>query len=418
MSTFTFETVLDTKEPFSLELLGAPSASISHQLSGALHLHVHKPVQLKQLSVAFIGEAYLTYNTSVVSVKSEAVNLCRSEHNIVDAPTTYQPGDYSFPFSLTIPGNLATTDSSKLKAGTFFWGYDLITCAVPVGLFARRKVSRQTVKVKRVSVQPSETADVRFGAKRAGEFECSLYAPKVVNTAQNMVHASIYLHPFSQKHRVKDVQVIVIQTEKVDFDSRVIESSIGDIRGFMPNPNDVDSINAKSMERTPLAKSSDAKPISKTVTVPNPDQESFTTAWGREFPVELVIDLIPGELLPSEELPWISVAHGIRFTINFADPAIKPLNVMAPFTAAHILDELWSLQDSHDGITPPDYGEEVDHATLLDSNTSRVSRATIHHEMYPEREPVVPDLVDDLPPNYDNEEECPVPYEKSEGSSN
>ncbi|KAG0312578.1 hypothetical protein BG000_006195, partial [Podila horticola] len=311
--------------------------------------------------------------------------------------------------------NLATTDSSKLKAGTFFWGYDLITCAVPVGLFARRKVSRQTVKVKRVTVQPSETADVRFGAKRAGEFECSLYAPKVVNTTQNTIHASIYLHPFSQKHRVKGIQAIVIQTEKVEFDSKVIENSIGNLRGFMPNPKDVDSINTKSMERAPLAKSNDAKPISKTVTVPNPDYESFTTAWGRECPVELEIELIPGELLPSEELPWISVAHGIRFTINFADPAVKPLNVMAPFTAANILDELWSLQDSHDGITPPDYGEEVDHSTLLDSNTSRVSRATIHHEVYPEREPVVPDLADDLPPNYDNEEECPVPYEKSEG---
>jgi hypothetical protein len=187
----------------------------------------------------------------------------------------------------------------------------------------------------------------------------------------------------------------------------------------MPNPNDVDSINnIKSTERSPLAKSNDAKPISKIVTVPNPDHESFTTAWGRESPVELVIELIPGELLPSEELPWISVAHGIRFTINFADPAVKPLNVMAPFTAANILDELWSLQDSHEGITPPDYGEAVDHATLLDSNTSRVSRATIHHEVYPERDPVVPDLADDLPPNYDNEEECPVPYEKSEGGSN
>ncbi|KAF8925157.1 hypothetical protein CPC16_010556 [Podila verticillata] len=417
MSAFTFETVLDTKNPFSLELLGAPSATVRHQLTGTMHLHVQKPVQFKLISIAFVGEAYLTYTTNVVSVKSDAVQLCRSEHNVVDAPTTYQPGEYSFPFTLTVPGDLATTDSSKLKAGTFFWGYDLITCAIPMGLFSRRKVSRQTIKVKRVTVQPSETADVRFGAKRAGEFECSLYAPKVVNTAQNAVHASIYLHPFSPKHKVKDVQAIVIQTEKVKFDSRVIEDSVGGIRSFMPSPMDIDPLNRKSMEREPLVKSDDAKPISKTVTVPNPDQESFTTAWGREFPVELEIDLIPGELLPSEELAWISVAHGIRFTINFADPSVKPLNVMAPFTAANILDELWSLQASHDGITPPDYGEEVDHSMLLDSNTSRVASATIHRDIYPEREPVVPDLADDLPPNYDNEEECPVPYEKEVSSS-
>lgn len=176
--------------------------------------------------------AYLTYNTTVVSVKSDAVNICRSEHHVVDAPTTYQPGEYSFPFTLTIPGDLATTDSSKLKAGTLSWGYDLITCAIPVGLFARRKVARQAIKVRRVSVQPSETADVRFGAKRAGEFECSLYAPKVVNTAQNAVHASIYLHPFSPKHRVKNVKAIVIQTEKVRFDSKVIENSVESIRSL------------------------------------------------------------------------------------------------------------------------------------------------------------------------------------------
>ncbi|KAG0329226.1 hypothetical protein BG004_002374 [Podila humilis] len=414
-ASFTFETVLDTKDPLAIQLLGAPSASVKHQVSGTLHLHVHKAVQLKQLSVSFVGEAYLTYNT-VVTVKSDSVELCRASHSLVDTPTSYIPGEYSFAFSLSIPGDLATTDSSKLKTNTFLWAYDLITCAIPVGLFARRKVVRQTVQVKRVSVQPSETAEVRFGAKRAGEFECSLYGPRMVDVLQTSLRASIYLHPFSQKHSVKNVQAIVIQTEKIAFDSKTIENSMSNIRGFMPNHEDIDSLSLASSERRSMVQSNDAKSICKTITIDNPDQETFTTSWGREFPIEFDIDLQPGMLLPSEELPWLTVAHGIRFTINFADPSIRSLNVMAPFTAANILDELWSLQDAHDGITPPDYGTQDDNATLLDSNTSRASRATIHRETYPEREPIVPDLADDLPPVYEHEEDCPVPYEKSEST--
>lgn len=83
MSAFTFETVLDTKNPFSLELLGAPSATVRHQLTGTLHLHVQKPIQFKQISVAFVGEGIL-----------EVQNACFHLHTF-DILFSRQGGEYA-----------------------------------------------------------------------------------------------------------------------------------------------------------------------------------------------------------------------------------------------------------------------------------------------------------------------------------
>jgi hypothetical protein len=54
--SFTVQTSLDTKVPNVIELLGPPSATVVHQISGTLRLQVQKAIQLKQLAVTFVGE--------------------------------------------------------------------------------------------------------------------------------------------------------------------------------------------------------------------------------------------------------------------------------------------------------------------------------------------------------------------------
>jgi len=54
--SYTVQTTLDTKVPNVIELLGPPSATVIHQISGTLRLQVQKAIQLKQLSITFVGE--------------------------------------------------------------------------------------------------------------------------------------------------------------------------------------------------------------------------------------------------------------------------------------------------------------------------------------------------------------------------
>lgn len=55
MRTFITEVSLDTKSRHEIELLGPANSAVQHQINGKLHLVVLKPVQLKQLSVTFMG---------------------------------------------------------------------------------------------------------------------------------------------------------------------------------------------------------------------------------------------------------------------------------------------------------------------------------------------------------------------------
>lgn len=160
----------------------------------------------------------------------------------------------------------------------------------------------------------------------------------------------------------------------------------------------------------PLVKTNDTKPISKVTTVLNPDQQDFSSAWGLEHPVEFDIDLLTSEIQPSEDVGWLKLKHGLRLSISFVDPTVKKLVVVAPLQICRLLDEMWSLQSCDTDGKPPGYGVDDDHSTLLDSNTSRMTRSELHHELYPEREAPVPDVGDNLPPVYEHEGDQPVPY--------
>ncbi|KAI8597398.1 hypothetical protein EDD21DRAFT_217905 [Dissophora ornata] len=412
--SFTLETTLDTKTPNVVEFLGPPSPQVQHQISGVVRLLVQKAVQLKHLFVTFHGEVVVSYvGTTTFNI---AFDTNRIEAQLVNTQTQYQPGEYTFPFQLALPGDLATTPCTSLKSNRVTWAYNLATSAVPSGLFTRRKALRQPLTLRRVHVPPSDTFDVRYGAKRAGEFECSMYAPKFISSQEKTLHLSVFLHPYSPTHRVKEILAQVIQTEKTSFDPNMTEQPIRDMQNLLPpglieNQMAMGAIERRQEDSRPApVKTHEARAISKTITIQNPDQEEFMTEWGREHAVEFQLDIDHSEMVPSETLDWLEISHGIRFTIIFADSKVRNLVVMAPFQIANVLQEAWSTQPAPEGLTPPDYGIGDDHSTLLDSNTARVMRNQLHRELYPEREPVVPDTADDLPPVYEHEGECPMPY--------
>ncbi|KAF9912912.1 hypothetical protein EC991_007525 [Linnemannia zychae] len=393
--SFTVQSCLDTKVPNVIELLGPPSATVVHQISGTLRLQVQKAVQLKQLSVTFLGEAYASYSSTVRSIKSDPITLHRIEFQAIAASTLYQPGDHTIPFHISIPGDISATDSSLLKTHSFGWGYELVTVAVPTGLLGRRKTVRQPITFKRLIVPQSDLSDARYSAKRANEIECSMFVPKFISTFDTKISARIFMHPLTAASRVKSIVAIGIQQEKINIESKVRDDVSASVGGLMED-ND------------PAFKLDTAKTFSQTVTLSNPDQEEFSAAWGREYPVELDLDILPNELVATESLDWVKITHGVRFTIEFADSTVRNLVVMAPIQVGNVLEEPWSLQAEPDGSKPPGYGDEE--SVLLDSNTSRISRQELHQALYPERVPLAPDLADDLPPIYDYANEKPMPY--------
>ncbi|KAF9927524.1 hypothetical protein FBU30_003116 [Linnemannia zychae] len=392
--SFTVETSLDTKTPNVIELLGPPSASVIHQISGTLRLHVQKAVQLKQLSVTFLGEAFASYPNTIRSAKSDPITLHRIEIPAIKTPTQYQPGDYNIPFQLSLPGNISTIDCSKLKTESLVWGYELITVAAPAALLSRRKIYKQPITFKRLLVPQSDISDSRFSAKRPNEIDCSMAIPKFITLTDTKLSARIFLHPLNATSRVKNIVVMGIQQEKIHIERTVKTMSTSET-GFVDD-ND------------PSVISDTAKSFSNTLILTNPNQEEFSTAWGRESPIELELDIDPNSMVPSESLGWIKITHGIRFMIEFADSSIRNLVVIAPIQVIDVLDEPWSLQADPDGTKPPGYGDEE--SILLDSNTGRLTRHELYRALYPERTPLVPDHTDDLPPMYDYGDDKPIPY--------
>ncbi|KAF9104872.1 hypothetical protein BGX27_009917 [Mortierella sp. AM989] len=398
--SFSLETTLDTKVPKVIEFLGPPSSAVQHEITGTILMRVQKAVVIKQLEVVFNAEANANYRLNLTNVRTDTICLHRVENNLLNAPVQYQPGEHTFPFRLSLPGDLATTDAQRLKSDAFLWAYELVTSCVPSGLFSRRKVIRQPLTLRRVHVPPSDTSSVRYGAKRAGEFECSLYLPKYVTSQESKMGLRAFLHPLSRSHKVKEILAQAIQSEKLNFD---VEAAL------RAQPNTPPQMINYQINECPPVIVDVAKSISEVFTIPNPDQEECATEWGREIPIEFEISLEMQDILPSEKLEWLKVSHGIRFTMVFADSTIRPLVVMAPFQVVDIIDGLWTTPPP-EGLTPPDYSLGDDHSTLLDSNTSRMARQQLQSQLYPEREPVVPDLADDLPPVYDYEQERPTRY--------
>ncbi|KAF9346610.1 hypothetical protein BGX26_001872 [Mortierella sp. AD094] len=414
MNQFTLEATLDTREPYTIDLLGPPSG-VTYNISGTLKMNVLKAVQLKQLSVGFLGQV----------AKSEPLTTDKIDHALIDTQSLYLPGEYTFPFRLTLPGDIATTDSSKLLTKNTSWKYTLILSATPSGLIARRKEFKQPVKVRRLHVAPSSSCQARFTASRQNQFDCSLFGPKIVTLGLEKISSSLFLHPYITEYCVKEIQAYAFQNEWVEL--TVYANSIENRGNRMGTPlTDKEAASARqhrdaTRSARVVCSSCNIKHISNTVVISNPNQLDSATSWGRETPISLELDLLPSEMLPAELLTWVKVSHGVHYTIVFQDETIRPLVVKAPFTAIKVLEDPWTHvidrtanTEEADRTELPGYGEEMDHSTLLDSNTSRIIHEDLYRELYPEREVIVPDVVDDLPPVYERDEELPEPYsEKS-----
>lgn len=173
-------------------------------------------------------------------------------------------------------------------------------------------------------------------------------------------------------------------------------------------------------------------PISNVVSLQNPDQQDFSSSWGREDPIECELTLKCTDMLPSEFTTWLKIGHMVQLTIVFADSSIRSMVVNPSFIVGRILQDPWThhtlralhqgndddnshIGDHHHHHAPdnsalPGYGEGIEDTTLLDSNTHRMDHSALYQELYPERgDLVVPDIADELPPTYESELERPEP---------
>ncbi|KAF9586607.1 hypothetical protein BGW38_000981 [Lunasporangiospora selenospora] len=382
MNTYTLEGALNTNEPDTIELLGAPNA-IAHSITGTLRLTVNRPLQLKQLNVSFVGEVYVSHSTSVASLSSYRVNTCRVEKELLREPTQFQPGEHLLPFELSIPGDVASTVGNRLRSDTLLWEYLLISTATPSGLFHRRKVHSLPVQVKRLLVQPSHQEHTRFGSKRPDAIECSILAPKFVNTKEPRIPVRINMHPLNMTYIVKEILVRVVQLEKIEFDL----SNPGALPVWPPGFEGEQIVLSSAREKPPpVIKGETSKDISSLVSIQNPNQETSMADWGREQPIELEVDLLTKNIQPSETLDWLQVSHAIRITIIFSVPTIKQMIIMAPFQLGRVLEAplpAWIDQTPPGDLRPPVYGSDEGLSMLLDSNTN------------------------DLPPEYEFEDNTP-----------
>src|SRR5690349_9588324 len=141
--------------------------------------------------------AFIKFGKAVLSVKSEPINIDRVEHILLTSPTHYLPGEYTLPFQLDIPGDIATTDSSSLLQSSISWEYFLVSSWTPVGLMSRRKEFRKKLWMRRVQVEPSSIAFSQFGASRDGQIDCSIHTSKFVALGQERLRVKLYMHAYS-----------------------------------------------------------------------------------------------------------------------------------------------------------------------------------------------------------------------------
>jgi len=144
-------------------------------------------------------------------VKSEPLTTDRIDTIVVSEPTFYLPGVHTFPFQLSIPTDIPTTDASKMPPHNFLLEYYLVTTAVPTGLLSRKKERKQRLTLRRVHVEQSSISNALFGAKRPNKIECSMYAPKFLPLGQDSVVLNVFMHAFSQDNRVKKIDVKMVQ---------------------------------------------------------------------------------------------------------------------------------------------------------------------------------------------------------------
>ncbi|KAF9123666.1 hypothetical protein BGW39_008795 [Mortierella sp. 14UC] len=399
MNSFTIETVLETREPGVIELPGDASGD-AHKVSGTLHLHVDKAVHLKELSVVFLYEAVVGYNTAFVSTSSQPVPMYKNQFDAIpttSTPTEFLPGAYTFPFQIAIPSDLSATDSTKLISQEFSWAYHLTTTAVLASvakgitftsLFQKRKTIQQPLTLRRVVLDPSRgSSSVRSNAGRKGErvedgeFKAAIFVPQVVNIKQTIVPVTVQLMALGGRGRdekkksefwVKEIQAQAIQTEKIMHTSTEVYQSMAGMRSKYPLGIVNDPMATKKykkpakqyLQQLPSMDNPDAtftrgstgqaaminavhtKLISNLVTITDPNQflegiHTYPEEYSQTFELDLTAGTRNGnggkEALPSERLSWMEISHAIKLRVVFEDElGQKPLVVKVPLKIAFV----------------------------------------------------------------------------------
>ncbi|KAG0257611.1 hypothetical protein BGZ95_005183 [Linnemannia exigua] len=384
MNSYTIETVLETREPGVIELFGnAPG--VVHKVSGVLHLHVDKTIHLKELSVVFLCEAVVGYNSPIISTSSDPMTIYKNQFDALhstsspsNTPTEFLPGAYTFPFQISIPSELSTTDSTKLISQEFIWMYHLTTTAVPASitkgttfssLFQKRKTIHMPLVLRKAVIDPSSGNSVRCSAGRKDgeeEFRVAIFVPAVINVTQTIVPIMVQMKAIGGRGEnggkgrfwVKEIQAQAMQTEKIIHNSPEAFQSMEGLRRVIPTGIFTDpeaspraikkaaaALSNTSSTTTTTTTSSSAsgtpthhktphsvintthtKLISSLVTVPNPNQYlpgSFATPdqYSHTFELDLTAGEEKGnggrEVLPSETLPWVQISHAVRFKVVF-----------------------------------------------------------------------------------------------------
>ncbi|KAF9109041.1 hypothetical protein BGX27_008063 [Mortierella sp. AM989] len=335
--SFTLETTLTTIEPNVVVLFGPPNPAVEYEILGRLDLHVHNEIELGQLLVAFSGEAHEEYKypNHRNEYKSQTVNIARSEFHALQAPTVFQPGKYDFPFRLRVPGDVAATHCQHVYKG-FFWGYELIAVGVPSNLSESntRQVIRQPLTLERIYTMPPGPSLSLFRIKRAGALECAIRVPKIVSVKDTSLRVSMDLNTINRCPGVKKIRVEVIQTSVLNFDYAQLIGGFRRFWVFQPTilfPSDT-TAPGRMISSPPFANAVKTTKILSNFKISNPHKKKpEIAAWGGDKPIEFDLELDSKELTPSETVTWLSVTHGVHFTISFINEGAEPLMFVAPF---------------------------------------------------------------------------------------
>ncbi|KAK3807400.1 MAG: hypothetical protein J3R72DRAFT_499474 [Linnemannia gamsii] len=378
MNSYTIETVLETREPGVIELFGnAPG--VVHRVSGVLHLHVEKTIHLKELSVVFLCEAVVGYNSTVISTSSDPMTIYKNQFDALhstsltsptsNTPTEFLPGEYTFPFQIGIPSDLSTTDATRLISREFIWMYHLTTTAVPA------------------SVTKGTTFSSLFQKRKTIHMPLVL-RKSVMNVTQTIVPVMVQLKAIGGKGNggkgkfwVKEIEAQAMQTEKIIHNSPEAFQSLEGLRRIIPTAIHTDpeasqkaikkaaaaaAAAASNASSTTTSSSSSGTPthhktpqsmintthtklISNLVTISNPNQYlpgsySSPDQYSQTFELDLTAGEEKGnggrDVLPSETLPWVQISHAVRFKVVFEgekrEGGQKPLIVKAPLKVAFV----------------------------------------------------------------------------------
>ncbi|KAG0355494.1 hypothetical protein BGX24_006642, partial [Mortierella sp. AD032] len=199
------------------------------------------------------------YNSTVISTSSDPMTIYKNQFDALhstsptsptsNTPTEFLPGEYTFPFQISIPSDLSTTDATKLISREFVWMYHLTTTAVPASvtkgttfssLFQKRKTIHMPLVLRKAVLDPSGGNSVRCSVGRKDgeeEFRATIFVPEVMNVTQTIVPVMVQMKAVGGRGNggkgrfwVKEIEAQAMQTEKIIHNSPEAFQSLEGLR--------------------------------------------------------------------------------------------------------------------------------------------------------------------------------------------